>query len=201
MPRLSNDPVIGAAASVLAGLKSNDDNKEKRAKKEQKKAVMDALTSKIQARKDSARKKFFCDPMEKIKHDIPFSVRAPVEGAIMRGLAEGADIHPSLIINPDALLQDPLFMPPPMVAPVEDDSELLNWATEQEIDEDIEANDNDVNDFAYYDELGVDKPKPGEEKQLGDYGKGKRKRAICKNKSKKKTITLAGTINIKTKYD
>jgi len=90
-------------------------------------------------------------------------------------------------------------MPGPMVAPVEDESLLMQWPEEDDKDPE-RALDNAYNPF--FDDVEVVAPQPGERKQLGWYCFTTRVNelpasSIRKKTGNKKRVVMTGKINIK----
>ena len=194
------DPAA-VAAGILNKMRSDDDNDKqakKKAKKMKRKETMDALCVKKKKREEGKRKQFL-SPKERVKFEGPVSLSLACEAAVRCCERAGVALPPSLFSDPHAQLPDPLWRPPPMVAPVEDDDDplLMRWPEVNEPDPERAA-DNTL--FAFYDDVEVVDPLPGEEKTLGWYcfcNSAEKKEEKATAPKNKKRVVISGKINIK----
>ena len=190
------DPAAAAAAGILTNMRGDNDD-DKQAKKTKRKEAMDTLCAKRKARKAEERKRFFSSPMERLELEAPTSLSKPCQAAIEHCKRAKVALPPSLISNPNAQMPDPLSMPGPMVAPVEDDTLLMEWPGDDDKDPE-RALDN--TDFPFFDDVEVDPFRPGDrKKQLGWYCFARKLPAssIRKKPKNKKRVVMTGKINIK----
>lgn len=193
-----------AAAAISTNMKNDDKDKQKQAKKKKRKELMDTLVAKKKVRTEEARKQFFSSPKERIQWEGPTSLSKPCKAAIVHCIKEGVEVPDCLKSNPRAQMPDPRSLPPPMVAPMEDDSLLIKWPADNEHDPERAT---DTTDFWFFDNVKVMKPTPGEENQLGWYCASRQEHPTRlpdsankkKSKPKKKTVVMA--INIKKPHD
>ena len=149
-------------------------------------------------REEGKRKQFFLSPKEHVKFEGPVSLSRACKAAIRCCERAGVALTPLLVSDPHAQIPDPLWRPPPMVTPVEDDDDplLMHWPEVNDPDPERAA---DNTTLAFYDDVEVVDPEPGEEKTLAWYcfrNSAKKEEKAMAPKDKKRVVML-GKINIK----
>ena len=211
-----DDDSLAAAATTLTKMKAEGDEQKQEAReqeqetrkrkeaKKRKKRKVDALCATLRAKKERRSTSLYLDPKEKIKAEAASTLSVPCMAAINRCIKEGVLIPDSLKQNPAVAMPDPRLNPRPKIAPVEDDSLLMEWPEEGAPDPEKRI-DKKLQKCKCFDKVVEVDPKPGERATLGWYcvpQSSIRKKPKDKKKRKEEgEIVMTGTINIKKNYD